>query len=197
MINNNTDFIYYKEKGLSKEKCNLIIDLFNKEEDQFNVLPGLIGPNAGRVDEKMKKCVEIYNKLSEENEYNGIFLDELEKTLNEYKKEHPFIEKGISAWRINNIYKIQKYKPGEAYFELHCETNCSIESSVNQILVWMIYLNDVTDGGYTEFPSQNKLLQPKSGSIIIWPSYWTHPHRGITSKTQTKYIMTGWWSFVK
>ena len=59
----------------------------------------------------------------------------------------------------------------------------------------MIYLNDVTEGGYTEFPTQNKLLQPRSGDMIIWPAYWTHPHRGIASKTQTKYIMTGWYSF--
>ena len=56
----------------------------------------------------------------------------------------------------------------------------------------MIYLNDVTEGGYTEFPSQNKLFQPRTGDILIWPAFWTHPHRGITSKTQTKYIITGW-----
>jgi hypothetical protein len=59
----------------------------------------------------------------------------------------------------------------------------------------MIYLNDVTDGGETEFPTQNIKFQPRAGDILIWPAYFTHPHHGITSRTQTKYILTGWYIF--
>jgi len=70
MFNNNSDFIYCKNNGLSKEKCDLIIDLFEKEEDASE---GLIGSDDGRVDEKIKKCVEVYNNVSEENEYNEFF----------------------------------------------------------------------------------------------------------------------------
>jgi len=60
----------------------------------------------------------------------------------------------------------------------------------------MIYLNDVMDGGHTEFPNQNKKFQPRIGDILIWPAYFTHSHRGITSLTQTKYIMTGWFTYL-
>ena len=59
----------------------------------------------------------------------------------------------------------------------------------------MIYLNDVTDGGYTEFPNQGKRFQPRAGDLLIWPAFFTHPHRGIASKTQTKYIVTGWYDY--
>ena len=64
-----------------------------------------------------------------------------------------------------------------------------------RILAWMIYLNDVTDGGHTAFPTQNKKFQPRRGDVLSWPAYFTHPHRGIVSKTQTKYIITGWYNF--
>jgi len=30
------------------------------------------------------------------------------------------------------------------------------------------------------------------GKVIIFPADWTFTHRGIVSKTQTKYIITGW-----
>ena len=35
----------------------------------------------------------------------------------------------------------------------------------------------------------------KTGSTLIWPATWTHTHKGVISKTQTKYIITGWYSY--
>ena len=65
------------------------------------------------------------------------------------------------------------------------------------MLAWMIYLNDVTDGGYTEFPCQDKKIQPRAGDALVWPAFFTHAHKGITSKTQTKYIVTGWCEYLE
>ena len=31
---------------------------------------------------------------------------------------------------------------------------------------------------------------------LIWPCDWTHVHRGVTSPTQTKYIATGWYTYL-
>ena len=58
----------------------------------------------------------------------------------------------------------------------------------------MTYLNDVPDGG-TEFLYQNIKTKAQKGLTLIWPAHFTHTHRGIVSKTQPKYIITGWWSF--
>jgi hypothetical protein len=59
----------------------------------------------------------------------------------------------------------------------------------------MTYLNDVPNGGtdFYYYPELN--LQAKKGLTIIWPSDWTHTHRGVISKTHEKYIVTGWFSF--
>jgi hypothetical protein len=61
----------------------------------------------------------------------------------------------------------------------------------------MIYLNDVTDGGGTEFYHQNLIFQPVKGKALIWPSDWTYTHRGIPSPTQDKYILTGWFEYLE
>jgi len=33
-------------------------------------------------------------------------------------------------------------------------------------------------------------------ATVIWPADFTHTHRGIVSKTQEKYIATGWYNLV-
>ena len=60
----------------------------------------------------------------------------------------------------------------------------------------MTYLNDVTDAGETEFYYQKIKVKPEKGLTLIWPSEWPWTHRGLTSKTQIKYIATGWFCYV-
>ena len=57
----------------------------------------------------------------------------------------------------------------------------------------MTYLNDVEDGG-TEFYYQKLKTKAKKGLTLIWPTDFTHTHRGIVSKTKEKYIVTGWFT---
>jgi len=87
-------------------------------------------------------------------------------------------------------FNIQHYAPNEGYFEWHNER--SISKSPERVLVWMTYLNDVDDGGETEFKYQNLKIKSQKGKTLIWPTDFTHTHRGITSPTQHKYIITGW-----
>ncbi len=61
-------------------------------------------------------------------------------------------------------------------------------------LVFMTYLNDVTDKGETEFMHQKMAVQPRKGLTVIWPADWTHTHRGVPSPSQDKYIATGWYN---
>ena len=186
------DFIYCKKRGLSKDKCDLIIETF---ENRKKYTAGSLGD--GDIRQEFKLCVEEFVGSTEANPYNNLFLNELEFALEEYKKEYSFINE-INQWNLFQSYKIQRYFPNEAFFGLHCETDGSCKKypiNSDRVLTWMIYLNDVTEGGETEFPTQNKLMKARVGNIIIWPPYWTHPHKGIVSKTQTKYIMTGWWNY--
>ena len=59
----------------------------------------------------------------------------------------------------------------------------------------MTYLNDVPNGG-TEFLFQKLKVPAKKGLTLIWPTDFTHAHRGIISKTNEKYIITGWFNYV-
>ena len=89
---------------------------------------------------------------------------------------------------------MQRFLPGEGYHKFHNE-RASFDTR-DRCGVWMIYLNDVYDRGWTEFFYQQHFEIPKIGKIVCWPCDWTHTHRGIASPTETKYILTGWFTFI-
>ena len=60
----------------------------------------------------------------------------------------------------------------------------------------MAYLNDIPieNGGATEFINQKLTLQPKKGTLVLWPATYTHTHRGgFLTGDIPKYIATGWY----
>ena len=56
----------------------------------------------------------------------------------------------------------------------------------------MFYLNDVEEGGETEFYHQKLKIKPKKGTCVIFPTYFTHKHKGHIPISNDKYIMNVW-----
>ena len=188
---NRKDHILRQKGVLSTEECNEIITFFETHPELH--LEGTIS-GRGYTEHNKKKDTEIVFNTNADLLGISKFLS---GCISQYKKEYPHINK-VYFWHMSDTYKVQRYYPGEGYFDLHCENtgqDFSEEGMGKRILAWMIYLNDVTDGGHTAFPAQNKKFQPRRGDVLIWPAYFTHPHQGIVSKTQTKYIVTGWYNF--
>lgn len=86
--------------------------------------------------------------------------------------------------------RVQKTVPGGGYHTWHCENNSFYFSS--RYITWMIYLNDVSGGGETEFLYQGVRFNPTKGTLLLWPCSYTHVHRGNPPLSQDKYILTGW-----
>ena len=86
--------------------------------------------------------------------------------------------------------KIQKTNPGEGYHIWHYE-NPSVESSTRRA-VYTLYLNDNFDAGETEFLYMQSRVKPQTGTVCIFPSGFTHTHRGNPPIGNSKYIITGW-----
>jgi prolyl 4-hydroxylase len=54
------------------------------------------------------------------------------------------------------------------------------------------YLNDNFEGGETYFDRQNVTVQPKTGAVLLFPSYFTHPHASLPVTKGQKYAFTSW-----
>jgi hypothetical protein len=99
-----------------------------------------------------------------------------------------------SCFRPGEI-NLQHYRAGEGgYPYWHCELypkDASCEP-LHRHLLWTIYLNDGFDAGETEFLYQQRRIVPKTGSLLIAPTAFTHTHRGNRPERGDKYIATSW-----
>ena len=105
-----------------------------------------------------------------------------------YVSKYSYLKK-LAAHSILEV-KIQKTKIGEGYHTWHCE-NAEMKAR-NRILAFMVYLNDVTEGGETEFLYQKCRFKPEKNVMLVWPAQFTHVHRGNPPLSNDKYIITGW-----
>ena len=99
-----------------------------------------------------------------------------------------------TLYRLGPI-QAQKYQAGVGnYGYWHSEVYPQQGSTepLHRTLLFMFYLNDVAEGGQTEFYYQQKSIQPKTGRMVIAPAYFTHTHRGCVPVSNDKYILTSW-----
>lgn len=160
---------YYGTQEPSRGLCGRReVDL--EKKDSYDALLGYGMPHADKYFERLQKCVNAY----------------IEKY--KYCDEQ-------SAWTVMEGVNIQKYLPKGGYHKWHCERGGQTHENNARYMVFMTYLNDVTDAGETEFFYQNLKIKPEKGLTVIWPVDWMFTHRGIASPTQEKMIVTGWFSF--
>ena len=140
-----------------------------------------------------KKSTDLY--MEPNDPALKTYATELQKCITEYEK---FYNLELNRFGITNKYKdtciIQYYKPGEGFSKWHCER--AGKSVMHRVLAFMTYLNTSEKAG-TEFKFQNFKALAKKGITLIWPTDFTHTHRGIISLTEEKYIITGWLSFLE
>ena len=87
--------------------------------------------------------------------------------------------------------KLQKTLPTEGYHVWHIEHNKGFDNEP-RAFAFSIYLNDVEEGGETEFLHQSMRVKPKTGRIVIWPAAFPYLHRGNSPLSGEKYILTSW-----
>lgn len=147
------------------------------------------------VDKNVKDSLDVMLNTAPEQLYRKYVLGNLQLVVDEYIKKYSYCNVH-SPWSIVQPPFVQYYPPGGGYKIWHTERGCNSQPSVSRHLVYMTYLNDITDGGETEFYYQQLKVKPEKGLTLVWGSDWTFTHRGIPSPSQEKYIVTGWYNFV-
>lgn len=172
-----------------EELCDQLIELFESNESKHN-----IGESYTGLDKEVKDSIDmVINPLDLENkEYKPVsnYMTHLNNCYWEYSKKYN-LDKYLKDLHIGP-FNIQKYNEGGHFKSWHSE-RMNIASS-SRLFAWMTYLNTVKDGGETEFHYFDVKVKPIKGLTIIWPSEWTHLHKGSVTN-ETKYIITGWIHF--
>jgi len=183
-------FIEQFDNVLSKEQCECIISVINNTEATHTGKDEYGGP-LRRNDYSFFYQPEGVegNKVPVDIGAEKIVHRAISKTFHLYCDKYISIERDLQT---NWEYKFQKTNEFGGYHIWHYEVGEN-PVDVRRELTWMIYLNDIEEGGETEFLYQGLKVKPKAGSVLWWPAGYTHTHRGNpVYGGQTKYIVTGW-----
>ena len=185
------DFIFIDDEEVNDEICDNLIDYFHNE-NEFKKTRGSIIDDNGQsvVSTEFKNSVDMSISSYTTSKKIYSYLVKLNEVVKKYVEKFPFIV-GSNPWSLSKVFNIQHYPIGGGYGVWHTERNSANKACVYRNLVWMTFLNDVSDGG-TEWFHQNLYVPAKKGRTVVWPSDWTHHHRGRISNTKEKYIITGW-----
>lgn len=167
------EFIYVRDNVIPDFVCEELIRYYEdnkKERFENNLKPQF-----------------TQTTLSQNNSL--MVLPYIENNIKEYKELFPYLPEPTNM----ELFRIKKYNPNtDDQFDWHCDA-INKESS-DRFLAILVYLNDVDYDGETEF--QDLKIIPKEGSILIFPPFWTHPHRGLPVKGKSsKYIMSTYFRY--
>ena len=141
----------------------------------------------------IKDSIDV--ELGLDSHVRELYISELSEIIKKYTERFPYSNWSV-PWGLAEKINIQFYPPGGGFKKWHCERSNGLYPASIRHLVFMTYLNDVSDSGETEFYHQQIKVRPQKGLTLIWPADWTYTHRGIVSQTEEKYIVTGWLSFL-
>ena len=184
--------IYIANVMFPNELCDVVIDIIENKANKYDEKHFL--KNYNGIKRKDKACflddfeLDMLNDTGQMN-----IITDINNYLTDALVEYSEIFTTLGATPIRSTrQKLQKTKKGGGYHVWHHEQD-SIES-LHRVLVWTIYLNDVEEGGETEFLYQSKRIKARKGKICIFPAGFTHVHRGNPPLSGDKYILTGWWN---
>jgi|TARA_R100001460_G_scaffold28186_3_gene56547 hypothetical protein len=185
------NFIAVYDNYITEQECDRAIKLF-EDQNKFNKTINRINFEKASVIKKQdQQYFAMPNNLD-------IWYDELKAMVFNFDiawRHYIEINGANDAYGIKGFnytqLKIQKTLPTEGYHVWHLEHGKGFENEP-RAFAYTIYLNDVEEGGETEFLHFSKRVKPKKGRIVIWPAAFPYLHRGNPPLSGEKYILTSW-----
>jgi len=157
------------------------VSLMDKDSDMY-----FLGGTAGDDSPNSEADIEVFQRDTPLlREYN----DAVWKWYSEYIKKYAILT-SMQHHKLSPYIQIKKYTSSQGYHIWHCDNDSLSHSS--RLIVVGLYLNDVEEGGETEFLYQRRRIKPEQGTLIMFPAGYTHVHRGNPPLSGDKYFMNSW-----
>ena len=186
-------YIKIYDDVIDADSCNMLIGKFEAaEEDQYEEVRQVERDKAFAFTQ-----INLVNNEDWASVQNGmleVFQDYIMAYINDCKiapKQWPQTY-GYEAIRIKR-YLNNNYDR----FDPHVDV--MNQETSRRFLAFFIYLNDVDEGGETEFISINKpgtyiplKITPRRGRLLMFPPQWMYYHAGLKPVSNSKYLINSY-----
>jgi predicted 2-oxoglutarate/Fe(II)-dependent dioxygenase YbiX len=179
------DFIEIYPNALDAASCRAIVDFFEQSSAKTPSKTGVGGVrNAARRSQ---------SALLDQQSGGALFqavIAALQRGFAAYIGKFPELRGQPSVFESLGIYRYQNEAEG---YDWHSD---GMDLGLRYRFVSVIlYLNTVTEGGETEFQYQNRKVSATEGTLVFFPSGWTHIHRAVPPRSGPKYVLVTWTRF--
>jgi len=89
--------------------------------------------------------------------------------------------------RLENL-RIKRYSVDAGdQFQPHFD---ALDYCSNRYMVFLWYLNDVDEGGETEFCDLGLRIEARQGRLLMFPPYWMFQHAGLPPRSNDKFMIS-------
>ena len=184
------DFIICYEGSLTPAACRDLIAAF--EGDSASHRPGVTV--AGFLPDVKLTTDLVVNPASPcWRDLDALLYRTLGEALPKYREDIPRdydLKAYLSGPLTDGGFLMKKYEADEGFYDWHNDFDVKPDGKW-RVLTFLWYLNDVPEGGETEFVDGTK-IRAEAGKLLLFPATWSLRHRGNRPRGTFKYILTGW-----
>jgi len=187
--------IYTFDDFLTPEDCQLLM----KESDKT-----LRPSTVSNVKDDVVLSKDRTSKTADLHYFNSPYLNQIDNKITSFMGLNPF---------TGEIMQTQKYEPGQ-YYKAHTDYFHPLTREYKTYTEWMgqrtwtfmLYLNDVQEGGETYFKHLKLKIKPKQGMAVFWNNLYKNGlpnlktlHEACPPISGNKYVITKWfrsWSLI-
>jgi len=179
------DFCITIDKALNEMACDDLIKIFKSNTDKHEKYNDELTPKFTQFDFTLNKelNLDLHSYIIHSSlKYVSIYKNSISETSfwpKDYGFEH---------------FRIKHYQNGNNdQFADHVD---AVDvSSMRRFFAFFWYLNDVEEGGETEFLNFDLKIKPKKGTLFMFPPLWLYPHRGNPPISNEKYLLSSYLHF--
>ena len=177
------DYIKIYDNICDKELCDEIVQLFESQEEHHVYIDRLKRPTFTEMNISQRYAAKDVAWMGFQKQVQSKFVEAVSTYMDEmdigpdFPAKYAFEEFRVKRYRTNS---------GDEFAD---HVDVGDYNSARRFLVCFLYLNDVEEGGTTDFPKINYAITPKCARILVFPPNWMYRHAGRPVTKGTKYIL--------
>lgn len=170
------------DEALPEAFCEQLIASFRQTADRH-----IVRSPGWRAGLDASSWTELDVSALADEAFMGYFYKQIDDYLAAYNRRLG-LTIPVPASPLISQMRIKRYVAGSGEaFQPHFD---AIYEVANRYLVFLWYLNDVEEGGETEFCDLGISIPARAGKLLMFPPYWMYQHAGRPPLSGDKYIMS-------